>query len=115
MSITTKYFPSQGEMKMDDINHLLVHQQYSFEHINSITTTTVKASSGLLHALVINTPINTGKITIFDSTEVGGQIIAEIINGTNVKPWSLIYDIEFINGLTIVTAVKAQDITVSYE
>ena len=110
----SKYYPTQGEVKMNDDNELIVHKSFSYEHISSATTTNVKESDGTLHAITINSATAGSKIVVFDG-EVGRQIIAEIITGSNTDPISLVYDVDFDTQLTIVTSGSAQDITVAYK
>jgi len=109
-----KYYPSQGEIKMDDDSNVLVSQSFSYEHISTATTTDVKSSAGSLHSITINSATAGSKIVVFDG-EVGRQIIAEIITGSNTDPISLVYDVDFDTQLTIVTSGSAQDITVAYK
>lgn len=85
---------------------------YSFNHITTDTTTTVKSGSGTLHSIVINTLAATGTATVYDNTAGSGTVIAVIGTGTAM---TLIYDVAFATGLTIVTATAAADITVTYK
>lgn len=88
----------------------------TFSNITSATTTTVKSGKGNLHAIIINTPVASGTITMFDNTAGSGTKIATITNPVSLLgmgPISAVYDIAFATGLTIVTT-GAQDITVSY-
>lgn len=88
----------------------------TFSNITTTTTTTVKSGKGNLHAIIINTPVASGTITMFDNTAGSGTKIATITNPVSLLgmgPISAVYDIAFATGLTIVTT-GAQDITVSY-
>lgn len=79
------------------------------------TTTLVKTGEGFLHTLVINTPVATGVITIYDSLTATGTKIGTITMPAGpTAPVSVLYDVQFSIGLTIVTATAAQDLTVSY-
>lgn len=80
------------------------------------TTTVVKSGSGFFHLLVINTAAANGVITIYDNTSATGTKIATITQPAALieSAQTLVYDIEFNVGLTIVTSAAAQDITVSY-
>lgn len=87
---------------------------YSFSHISTSTTTTVKSGAGVLHTLTVN---NLGTVssttTVYNNTAASGTVIA-IIN-TLAGQISYVYDIAFSTGLTIVTTgTVAPDITVSY-
>jgi len=83
----------------------------AYRNINSATTTLVKAGGGALHSITINTPV-AGAITLFDSLTATGTTIA-LITTTATSQGTLIFDVEFRTGLTILTAT-ANDITVSY-
>ncbi len=78
------------------------------------TTTLVKTGEGMLHAIVLNTPASGGTITIYDSLTGSGTKIGTYTSDAGTSPASVLYDIHFKTGLTIVTATAAQDITVSY-
>ena len=95
-----------------------VEQQMSYTNITlaAPTTTVVKSGAGFLHALVINTPAATGVITIYDNTAASGTIIgtitqpAALLDGVGK---SIIYNVKFTIGLTIVTSTAAQNLTVA--
>ena len=80
------------------------------------TTTTVKSGPGLLHTLVFNKLAANGVITIYDSLTASGTVIATITSPATLlsNQGTLLYDLEFKTGLTIVTSTAAQDITVTY-
>ena len=89
-----------------------------YDHENIVlaapTTTTVKASPGHLHSIVFNKAVNTGVVTVYDNTAGSGTKIATITTGGNARRITLLYDVAFKTGLTIVTSTSAQDITVTY-
>lgn len=78
------------------------------------TTTAVKASPGILHSITLNTPTATGTIVVYNSLAASGAKIASFTSATGQVPFSLVFDVAFSIGLTIVTDVAAQDITVTY-
>lgn len=92
------------------VDVIKVEERYSYTNISSATTTTVKSGSGFLHAIVINTTA-AGTITVYDNTAGSGTTIATIAASSADK--TLIYNVSFTVGLTIVTAA-ASNITVSY-
>lgn len=103
---------------VDDVNgKLVVEHRYSFTNITTQTTTTVKSGAGLLHCITINTIGATGTITIYDNTTNSGTKIGTITlpaAGAGDMPTSILFDVSFGTGLTIVTATASNDITVSY-
>ena len=80
------------------------------------TTTVVKSGSGFFHSLTINTAAANAVITIYDNIAASGTKIATITQPATLieSSQTIIYDVAFSTGLTIVTATAAQDITVSY-
>lgn len=85
---------------------------YSYNHISTATTTTVKSGAGTLHALTINTKGSASTATIYDNTAGSGTVIAVV--DTSGATGTVIYDVAFTTGLTVVTAAT-QDLTVSYK
>lgn len=89
---------------------------FDFVQISTNTTTAVKASPGLLHTITINTSgASSNTITVYDNTAGSGTIIATI-DGTADPGHTLVFDLQFNVGLTIVTATgTAAKITVTYK
>ena len=87
---------------------------WNYTNINSQATTVVKSSSGILHCLIINTPTATTTVTMYDNTAASGTKIGTLTIASGQPALSLEYDIEFLNGLTIVTGTANSDITVAY-
>jgi hypothetical protein len=89
-----------------------------YEYTNIVlaapTTTLVREGRGVLRKIVINEPVTTGVITMYDNTAASGTKIGTITCAatTSDTPISLDYDVVFKKGLTIVTSTAAQDITV---
>ena len=86
---------------------------YKYKNITDQSTTTVKSGSGIIHTICVNTPAATETITIYDNTAASGTKIGTITVYASINP-CLTYDINFITGLTIVTATASSDLTVSY-
>jgi hypothetical protein len=86
---------------------------FSSRNITTDTTTTLKSAPGVLHSITINTPANSGSITVYDSLVGSGTKIATIASFASTNP-CLIFDVAFWTGLTIVTATAAPDITVTF-
>lgn len=91
---------------------------YSYNHIGAgQATTVVKASAGTLHSLALNSAATaTNVTTVYDSTSGAGTVIAipNVVAAT--VPTTLIFDLAFTNGLTIVTATaNGGDMTVNYK
>lgn len=88
---------------------------WSYSHITTAATTVVKATSGVLHTLVINTPVASGVISIYDNASTSGTIIGIItLPATLIEgPITLEYDVYFANGLTIISS-GTFDVTVTY-
>lgn len=78
------------------------------------TTTVVKSAEGILHAITFNGPAATGVVTIYDNTSATGTKIGTITIPSSPVPVTVLFDVHFKTGLTIVTATAASDLTVSY-
>lgn len=88
---------------------------YSYSNITTNATTTVKSGAGTLHSIVVNTSGATDTITVYDSTTGSGTKIGTI-NSAATPGATLIYDVAFATGLTLVTAgTTPPDITVTYK
>lgn len=87
---------------------------YSFRNITGNATTTVKSGAGTLKGIVFNTPGTLSSMVIYDSTTGSGTKIGTI--NTTLGQNSLNYEVQFTNGLTIVTTgTLAADATVVYK
>lgn len=88
---------------------------YSSARINTQTTTTLSTKGpGILHSVILNTPASGTTITIYDGNASTGRVIAFITLPEANQVRSLVYDAEYLNGLTVVTAVANSDITVTF-
>lgn len=91
---------------------------YSFLNIAAgQATTTVKSGAGTLHAIVLNSAATaTNTTTIYDNTAASGTVIGRPAVTTATVPTTLIYDLAFATGLTIITATaNGGDMTVMYK
>ena len=95
-------------------NPNLVISAYKYLNITTDTTTTVKSAAGILHTICINTPAATETLTVYDNTSASGTKIGTLTEFASV-PGCFIYDTYFANGLTIVSATAAGDITIAYQ
>jgi hypothetical protein len=94
----------------------VVEHRYKYTNITTLTTTVVESAPGLLHAIVINKPVASAVITLYDNTVAAGTIIGTItLPGVLVQqgPYYALYDAQLLVGLTIVTGTAACDLTVS--
>lgn len=87
----------------------------NYLNITGQATTTVKSVPGVLHAITFNNPVATSVVTIYDNTTNAGTKIGTITVPASPMPVTLLYDVNFGTGLTIVTATASSDITVSYQ
>lgn len=91
---------------------------YSFLNIAAgQATTVVKASAGTLHAIVLNSAATATNTTIvYDNATGAGTVIGRPAVVTATVPTTLIFDLAFANGLTIITATaNGGDMTVVYK
>jgi hypothetical protein len=89
-------------------------QVFSYKNITGDATTTIKSVPGYLHAITLNAPTATEVITLYDNSTSSGTKIGTITVPSSPQPVTLIYDVAFWTGLTIVTATATSDITVSF-
>lgn len=89
---------------------------YSYQNITlaAPTTTVVKTGSGVLHSIVFNKPTILSVVTLYDNTAASGTLIGTITIPASPIPVTLIYDIAFTTGLTVVSATAASDFTVTF-
>lgn len=85
----------------------------AFANITTAATTPVKSGAGILGRIIVNTPVNSATITIYDNTAASGTKIGTITLPASATPITFAYDVFFATGLTIVTS-GATDITVVY-
>lgn len=91
---------------------------YTYAHVAAGTATTViKATAGTLHSITFGgaaTSLNT--TTIYDNATGAGTVIGIPSVTALVAPTTLIYDIAFTTGLTIITATaNGADMTVAFK
>ena len=87
---------------------------YLYNNITTQTTTLVKTGAGFLHSITFNKPVSTGTVKIDDAITDTTPIIGTITTPASPQPFTVIYDIAFAVGLTIVTGTASQDLTISY-
>lgn len=87
---------------------------YKYKAITGQATTLVKTGAGFLHSITFNKPVATGTLKIDDALTDTTPVIGTITTPANPQPYTVIYDVVFNTGLTIVTGTADQDITVSY-
>jgi hypothetical protein len=91
---------------------VMANDSYSYSHIASNGTVTLKSGAGHLHTLVVNAAGSSETITIYDNTSASGTIIAIM---TPPAAGTYMFDVAFNTGLTIVTSgTTAGDYTVSW-
>lgn len=83
---------------------------FSYTHINTNTTTSIKTSAGILNSICINNPGSAWVVTVND----GANPIAIITPSTGQD--SMVYECSFINGLSVVTTgTTPGSITVNWQ
>ena len=93
-----------------------MNNSYNYITLAAPTTTVFSATPCILAGITINTPVSTGVITVYNGASVAtGSVIAIITSTADLKPYSVsFYDICLNEGLTIVTSIAAQNITVAF-
>src|SRR6516164_2316582 len=88
---------------------------YNPTHLNTVGTTTIKSGAGFLHLIAINqTGQGSSTCTVFDSLSGSGTVLAVLNTLSQIT--SILYDITFSTGLTVVVTGTTQppDLTVSW-
>ncbi len=116
----TRVVSIEEQLAGEDLANDVMKTEQRFNYLNIVlaapTTTVVKSGVGLLHAININKAAASGVITIYDNTVGSGTLIGTITMPATLlaSQVTLLFDVAFSVGLTIVTATAAQDLTVSY-
>lgn len=103
----------RGQLIRDD-SSAPVGWKYQAITLAAPTTTVVKTSPGILHAITFNKPVATGVVTVYDAASATGTPVATITTPASPFPVTLVYNVAMNTGITITSATAAQDITVSY-
>jgi len=101
-----------GEDQTSDV--MKTEMQGTFQNITTQTTTTVKSGAGLLHAIIINTPVASAVVTIYDNTAGSGTLIGTITLPATLLssgPITVLINGKFVTGCTIVTSGATMNIT----
>lgn len=88
--------------------------KFNYSNVATNTTTVAKTGMGILQRIVINKPLATGVITIYDNTSAAGTKIGTITFPATLLsdgPYTIEYGVGFGTGLTVVTSA-ATDITI---
>lgn len=91
---------------------------YTYAHVAAGTATTViKASAGTLHSITLNgAGVATNVTTVYDHASGAGTVIAIISGALATVPTTLIFDVAFTTGLTIITSIaNGGDMTVNFK
>jgi hypothetical protein len=86
----------------------------SYAYISTATTTSVKVGSGILHKIVVGSPVASSTIGLVDNTSGTTVNLGLITNTTDVKPYVIELNARFSTGLRIVTS-STDKITVVYQ
>jgi hypothetical protein len=89
---------------------------YNYNNITAAATTVCKAGSGVLHSVTLTNVAASSTVTVFDNTAGSGTKIFTYTApaAASTTPVSMILDVLFRTGLTVVTT-NTNDITVSFK
>lgn len=93
------------------------NQEFTYLNIAAgQATTVVKASAGILHSIVLNSAATaTNVTTVYDNASGVGTVLAIPAVTTATVPVTLLFDVKFALGLTIITATaNGGNMTVCY-
>jgi hypothetical protein len=87
----------------------------NYAHVPSGATTVVKSSPAMLQSLVFNSAVSGAVVTLYDNaTGSGAAVIAKMTLPAITTPTVVDYGLTTKNGLVIVTATEACDLTVVF-
>jgi len=87
---------------------------WKYKNITGQATTVVKSSPGILHAVIFNKPVATATVELDDALTNTTPVIGKVTVPASPMPVTLVYDVAFSTGLTVVTGVADEDITIAY-
>ena len=102
------------------VGQLEVTQAAPAVYINTASTTVIKAGPGILHRLIVNTPVAGATIRLYNvataaCTGIPASGLAGVITlPSAAQPFSLTYDQIFSTGICVVNS-SASDLTLTYE
>lgn len=93
-----------------------MERSYNYQNLAGAGTTTVLSRIGILGQIIINNPVASGTITLYDNTAASGTKIGTITlpATVNAPGASFEYNITCSTGLTIVTTGTGIDVTVTF-
>ena len=88
---------------------------YLYKNITTATTAAVKTGTGKLKSVIVNKPVASEAITLYDGTSSGTKIGTITLPGTLLQqgPYGVDFDVQLAAGLTVVKS-STSDITVIY-
>jgi len=87
---------------------------FDYLNITGQDTYIVKVGEGVLHSIALNDPTATTTIAIYDGIDTDGTLIGSATVPADPQLSTLIFDVAFSTGLTIVTGTASSDLTVSF-
>lgn len=89
---------------------------YNYTHLAGTGTTLIKTGPGVLHAIIVNTPV-AGTLEADDALTNTTPVIAIMTVGTAtaMPPFNVTYDVGFSTGLTIKITTGAMDATIVWK
>ncbi len=88
---------------------------YNYTRVTTAATTLIKTGSGVLHAVVVNTPTSTGTLELDDALTNTTPIIGKMLFAAAIPPFTATYDIAFTTGLSATVAVATIDATIVWK
>lgn len=103
----------RGQLERDDSGFPV---GYNFTYLTNATgATLIKATAGFLHGVVLNKPVATSVVTLYDCATTGtltGTIGVITVSGT--VPTFLNFDITTTTGLVVSQTTLGSDLTISF-
>lgn len=95
---------------------MLTQNGFTYRNLAANGTTLIRTGPGILHSITINDAGASSNVcTVYDGLSASGTVIATIDTAAATTPVTLLYDVQFNTGLTIVIATgTAANITVAW-
>lgn len=88
----------------------------TYKNITGVSTSQIlKYGAGMIHSIIVWTPVNNATISIYDNTSGTGNLITTLTLPSQSVPIELNFHVWFSTGLNIVPSSASLNITVIYE
>jgi hypothetical protein len=109
------FFTAKAPTKLGSVYGVSAFNDYTDA---TLATTTLANYPGILHTILVTTPVANSVITVYDSASstTASTVVAKItVPATAANPFELTFDNIFTKGLTIQQATATSTLTAEYQ